>query len=150
MNRAIVIVVALVMLAGAVVTVLVASGVSTPQALPYGLFETELQRAADATGVYQAASILASVVVGLGMVVLLLFELMPSRKPMLLLVSSTEAGSTTIDRGSVRVLAETNAAAARNVRDVRCDVAEKASGLVISCRASIALGGNVTEVSAEL
>lgn len=49
-NRVVVVVIAVVILAGAVITLFVATGVSTPNLLPYGWFESQLQRVADAIG----------------------------------------------------------------------------------------------------
>ena len=142
-------IVALVVLAGAVITLIVTAGATTPSS--YGWFESALQRAADATGGNAAAIIAVGVIIALGMVALLLFELIPVRKAAPLLISSTEEGVTTIDQDSVRLLAEKTATSAvSNVRDIRCVVGEKAGGLTISCRASVALGSNIPEVGAEL
>lgn len=149
-NRAIVVIVAVVILAAAVITLLVAAGVVTPDVLPYEWFESQLQTVADATGGSLAAIIAISVIIALGMIVLLFFEFTPSGKPVSLVISSTENGVITIDVESVCVLAEHTAASARGVHRVRCRVKESAGGLLISCRASLALGSNILEIGADL
>lgn len=149
-NRVVVVIVALVILAGAIITLLVTTGAATPDVLPYGWFESTLEKAADASGGDAAAVIVVSVIIALGMITLLSFEFIPLRKRVPLLVSSTEEGITTIDQESVRVLAEKTAATGRNVRNAECSIRAKTQGLAISCRASVALGSNIPEVSAEL
>lgn len=149
-NRAVVVIIAAVILAGAVITLLVAAGVSTPDVLPYGWFESQLQRVADATGGSVAGITAVSVAIALGMIALLFFEFIPLRRPVLLLISSTEKGVITIDVESVCVLAQKTAATVRSVRGVNCNVRESAEGLVISCRASVALGSNIVEVGADV
>jgi len=149
-NRVVVVVIAVVILGGAVITLLVATGVSTPDLLPYGWFESQLRGVADATGGSLAAVIAVSIVIALGMIVLLFSEFIPSGKPASLLISSTENGVITIDVGSVCVLAEHIAASARGVHRVKCLVKENEGALLISCRASLALGTKIPEVGAEL
>lgn len=149
-NRAVVIIVALVILVGAVITLLVATGVSTPDVLPYDWFESQLQAVADAMGGSLAAIIAISVVIAIGMIVLLFFEFTPSGKPASLIISSTENGVITIDPGSVGVLAEHTVTSARGVHRVKCHVKESAGGLLISCQASLALGSNILQIGADL
>ena len=149
-NRAVVIIVALVILVGAVITLLVATGVSTPDVLPYDWFESQLQAVADATGGSLAAIIAISVVIAIGMIVLLFFEFTPSGKPASLIISSTENGVITIDPGSVGVLAEHTVTSTRGVHRVKCRVKESAGGLLISCQASLALGSNILQIGADL
>jgi len=148
-NRAVVVVIALVILAGAVITCLVATEVITPDVLPYRWFESQLQRVTDATGSSAGNIIAITVVVALGMIVILLFEFIPLSKPATLLISSTEKGITTIDVASVCVLAEHAGATIRDVRDVKSSVRGSAEGLLISCRTSVALGSNLIELEAE-
>jgi uncharacterized alkaline shock family protein YloU len=148
-NRVIVVIIALVVLAGAVITCLVASHVSMPDILPYGWFESQLQRVADASGGTIAGIIAISVAIALGMIVILLFEFIPLSKPATLLISSTEKGITTIDVDSVCILAEHTGATIRDVRDVKSKIRESAAGLLISCRTSVALGSNLLELEAE-
>lgn len=149
-NRVVVVIIALAVAAGAIITVLVTAGAITPGALPYNWFESSLQRAADATSGSAAAIIVVSIAVVLGMIVLLVFEVRPLRRRALLLISSKNEGITTIDKESVRVLAERTAAAGDYVRDAECDVDEIVGGLFISCRAKLSMGCNVPEASAEV
>ncbi len=141
-------IISLVILAGAVITLLVATGATSPDV--FRGFQSQLQGAADASGGGAAAIIAVAAIIALGMLALLFFELIPRRKPVPLLISSTEQGITTIDRDSVCELAEKAAANVHNVRDVSCSVGERAGGLLISCRPSVALGSNIPEISAEL
>lgn len=147
-NRSVMVVVALVLLAGALVTLLVATGATAPDG--YGWFSFILQKAADADGAGLAATIVLAVIIALGMLALLFFELALSRPPVPLLISSSEEGVTTINQESVCVLAEKTAATIHNVRDVHCSVGDKVGGLVISCQAIVSLASNVPEVCTEL
>ena len=147
-NRVVALIVALVVLAGAVITLLVATGINNPGTYPW--FESQLQRVADATGGSAAAIVAVSVIIALVMIALFILEAIPFRKPVPLLVSTKEEGTTTISKESVCILAEKAAAAVHGVHDVRCGIGEKVGGLVISCQVSVALGSNIPELSAEL
>jgi hypothetical protein len=149
-NKVLAIIVAVGILFGAVITLLVTAGATGPGILPFGWFEGLLQKAASSGGGATAAIISAGVVIALGMIALLFFELMPFRKRVPLLISSNEGGITTIDAHSVCVLAEKTAASIHNVHDIKCRVGAKMGGLVIYCRASVALGSNIPEVGVEL
>ncbi len=149
-NRVVVLIAALVILAGAVITTLVAVGISAPDVVPYGWFQTQLQRVAAATGAGVVGIIAVSIVIALGMIAVLLLESMPLRGPSPLLISSTEVGVTTIDVDSVRTLVENAGATIHGVHDVDSTVKKCVEGLLISCRALVALGINVPEVGAEL
>jgi len=148
-NRVVVVIAALVVLTGAVITTLVAVGASAPDILPYGWFETQLQRVADATGAGVVGIIAVSIVIALGMLGVLLLESMPLREPPPLLISSTEGGTTTIDVDSVCTLVENTGVTIHGVHDVDSTVKKGAEGLLISCRALVALGINIPEVGAE-
>ena len=147
-NRVAVVIVALLILAGAVITSLVASGASTPDILPY--FEAQLQVVADATGGTTVSIIVISILVALAMLAILIVELDPLREPRPLLVSSTEEGVITIDLNSICVLAEKTASLIHNVQHVKCYTKETSGGLLISCRSSVLLGTNLVEVGTEL
>lgn len=149
-NRVLVVIIALVILVGAVVTALVAAGLSPPDVLPYGWFEVQLRTVADATGGSVAGIIAISVAIAIGMIGVLCLELMPLGKAGALLISSSEKGVTTIDVGSVCLLAEKTGVTIHSVRDVSCSIKESVGGLLISCRASVALGSNLLEVDPEL
>ena len=149
-NRVIVVIIALVVFAGAVINLLVATDVYGADVLPYGWFESQLESTADSSGGTAAAHIAISVLITLGMVVLLAFEFVTPRRPLLLLISSTEEGIATIERESVCELAEKTASTIRAVSDIKCSVRRKAAGLAISCCPVLTLGSNIPEVSAEL
>lgn len=150
-NRVIVVVAALLVLISAVITALVAIEVSDPDVVFSGWFESQLEEVADSNGGDVTGIVAASITIALGMAVLLVFELIPMRKPVLFLLSSTEHGIATIERDSIRELAENTALSFRNVRDANCRVVKNAEYLmVISCRATLALGTNMPEVTAEL
>lgn len=148
LNRIIAVVVALVLLAVSVITVLVATGATTPDS--FGWFDFILQKADDATGAGLVLTIIAAVIIGLVSIAVLFVELALSHQPAPLLITSSEEGMTTINQDSVCILAEKTAATVHNVRDVHCSVGEKAGGLVISCQAVVSLASNVPEICAEL
>ena len=147
-NRIVVMVVALVLLAGSIITLLVATEATSPDS--YGWFDFILQKAADTSGGELAAVIAVAVVIALIAMAVLLIEIALPRQPAPLLISSSDEGITTINQDSVCILAEKTAAAVQNVRDVSCSISEKAGGLVISCQARVSLASNVPELCAEL
>jgi hypothetical protein len=147
-NRVVVLVVALLILVGAVITSLVAAGASTPDILPF--FEAQLQSVADVTGGTAVSIIVISILVALAMLAILIMEFNFLREPRPLLVSSTEEGIVTIDLNSICVLAEKTASLVHNVQHVKCYTKETSGGLLISCRPLVLLGTNVVEVGAEL
>ncbi|MDY7018569.1 MAG: alkaline shock response membrane anchor protein AmaP [Chloroflexota bacterium] len=145
-NRVVVVIVGLTILAGAIVVLLVATGVGTADVLLYGWFEPQLNHVLGSIEI----SIAISIAVILGMIAMLVFEFRPLQKPPPLLISSTEEGIVIIDADSICMLAESTAAVIHSVRDVRCRVRESTGGLVISCRALVILGSNVVEIGAEI
>ena len=149
-NRVVVVIASLIILVGAVITLVAATGLNTPDSPLHRWFQPQLQAVADATGGSAAIIIIVSVVVILIMIGLLLLEFKPSRQPPYLLISSTELGITTIDRDSVCLLAEKTALNSHSVHDIRCKITNSVEGLVISCRPSVALGSDVVEVGTEL
>ena len=148
-NRAVVVIVGVVILIGAVITFLVASRASAPGVLPYGWFQPQLQDVADTTGGSAAGIIAVSMIIALIMLVMLLFEFELLRRSVNLLISSTENGVTTIDKNSVCLLAEKTSTNIHGMHDIKCNVKERAEGLVFSCRAWVLMGSNIVEVSAE-
>ena len=148
-NRVVVVIVGLIILIGAVITLLVANGASAPDVLPYGWFQPQLQDVASATGVSIAGIIAVSIVIALGMLIMLFFEFTLLRRSVSLLISSTENGVTTIDKNSVCLLAEKTATNIHGMHDIKCNIEESAEGLIFSCRAWVLMGSNIVEVSAE-
>ena len=147
-NRLVVVVIALLILAGAVITLLVSFGVIIPDILI--LFEPQLRAVADATGSIAVGIVAVSVLIVLGMIAILVLEAMPTRKPPRVLISSSEEGIVTIDIKSICMLAEKTAAVIHSVRNVKCYTKKAAGGLVISCQSLVILGTNLPEVGTEL
>jgi len=150
LNRIIAVIVALVILAGAVYIILVTVGAVSVDTMVTDWFDSPLQRAADSSGGTQGAIVALCVVVALLMIVLLYLELRPPRREGTFLVSSSEEGSVRVNRDSIELLADKTAAGARGVRDARCRVAEKQLGLAIRCEASLALGSSIPDVTSEI
>ena len=140
---------ALAVLAGALLTLAVATGISPPDVLPYDWFQSSLRTVAGASGSQAAAIVTVAAAVGLAMVALLYFEIRGTRSRAFLIAAS-EAGSTTIEQASVRLLAERTGATLHSVHDVKCRVSENTGRLVLACRVAIGLGGNAVEVGSEL
>jgi len=149
-NRIVVVVIALVILVGAVIIFSVAAEVITPDILPHTWLEPQLQSISNATGARAGYIIAITVVAALVMIVILLAELIPLNKPATLLINSTESGISTIDVDSVCILAEHTGATIRNVRGVKSSIRQSTEGLLISCRTSAALGSNLLELETEL
>lgn len=149
-NRILIVIAALVIFAGAVITLFVACGVSTAQILPYAWAQSILQHVADASGGALASIIVISVIVAVAMIGLLSIEIAPSHKAVSLVISSTYEGVTTIDLDSICVLAEHVGVAIHGIRDVKSSVKENPEGLLVDCRASADLGSSILEIEPEL
>jgi len=148
-NRIVVVVIALLLLAGAVITLLVSTGVSAPPEI-LSWFEPQLKAVADATGNTAIGIVVVSVLVILGMIAILVLELTPLRESGPLLISSTEEGVITIDVKSICLLAEKTTAIIHSVRHVKCYTRETTGGLIISCKPTVLLGTNLLEVGAAI
>ena len=82
---------------------------------------------------------------------MIFFELAYKHKPVLFLLSSTDHGIATIDKNSICDLAESTALTFHNVRDVICKVGKQGPDfMMVSCKATLALGTNMPEITAEL
>ena len=150
LNRFIIVVAAIVVIAGAIMTVLVASEAADPDFLFSGWFDSQFQEAADSSGGEVAAIITTCIAIALATAVLLIYEIIPMRRPVKYLIGSSEQGISTIDRDSIRELVESTAMSFQNVRDVRCKVVKSTGGLIISCRSQLSLGTNLSEITSEL
>jgi len=172
-NRGIVILIGIIIFAGAVVVLLISAGVSTPNLLPCGFLMTYLQNVADATGSASVIIMVVSAIVALCMGFLIIFEVITaSRKsssPLLsmndnvitttnfkamsrqdtLVISSTEKGTTSIDVQSIYDLVENVAITVYNIHRFDCKIGRNLDGLLLSCRAVAALGSNAVEVAAK-
>ena len=150
LNRGIVILLALGIIAVAVITVLVATDVMSPGDFPEEWFEPQIQEVADTEGCEKAAVIAVAVVVALILLVVLRFELVPRHRDIRLLISSTGEGVSTISQDSVCALAESIGASIHSVSDIRCDVIPQQGAIIISCHASVTMGTNLAELCQEL
>ena len=152
------------LLAAAVVTLLVATEALDPDFLPEGSAESpsdawfyaQLKGLADFSGGDQAIAIAVTIVVGVSMLGVLLFELWPlRRREALLPISSTSAGALTIEASSVRLLAERTGFSNRNISSLRCRVRRRSgarvpASIVVACYPRVILGSNVQEVRDDL
>lgn len=150
-NSVIVVIAAILVLTSAVITFIVAIEVADPDIVFSGWFESQLEEVADSNGGEVTGIIAASIAIALGMLIILFFEFVPVRRPVLFLLSSTDHGIATIERDSIRELSENTALTFHNVRDVSCKVVKNGEDLmVISCQTSLALGSNMPEMTTEL
>jgi hypothetical protein len=162
-NRVTISLVALLVLAGAVVTVLVAAEAVDPDLLPGGSgeeawFYDELKGVEGFTGGGQAATIAISIVVGLAALVLLFLEAWPlRRREALLPISSGPNGALNIEASSVRLLAERTGISNRNISSLRCRLGVRRrpttggpASIVIACFPRLVLGTDVQEIRDDL
>ena len=172
-NRGIVILIGIIVFAGAAVVLLISAGVSTPDLLPGGFLMTYLQNVADAAGSSAVIIMAVSGIVALCMVLLIVFEIISagrkSSPPLIsmndnvitttgfkaisrqdiLVISSTEKGTTSIDVQSICDLVENVAVTVYNMHRFDCKIGRNLDGLLLSCRAVAALGSNAVEVAAK-
>jgi len=148
-NRLLVILVALAILAGAIVTIGVAAQAWPPDVM-YGWFAPQLKLVAEeATGV-RIAIISLACIAGVGMIALLIGEVLPLRTTMLHTLSVTDKGTATIENESLCLLAERTGETVHGVNDVQCLIRERNEGLIIKCDARVALGANLLEINPEM
>jgi len=148
-NRMLAMVAALVVLAGAIVTIGVALQVWPPNIL-MGWFQPQLELAAAAPGGTRAAIVALGAIAAVGMLALLLAEMLPLREDMVHTLSVTEKGTATIDNDSLCLLAERTGETVHGVRDVRCMIRERPDGLKVLCHASAMLGASLLEIDPEM
>ena len=148
-NRLLVILAALAILAGAVITIGVAAQAWPPDIL-YGWFAPQLQTAAEGSSGVRIAVISLACIAGVGMVALLIAEVLPLRTTMLHTLSVTDKGTATIENESLCLLAERTGETVHSVNDVQCFIREREAGLIIRCDARVALGANLLEINPEL
>lgn len=144
-NRLLIVLIAFVVLVGAIITLLVAGGVSGPE--QFGWLQVPLETV---TGGASAFGIMAiGGVVAAAMLCVLVFELRPPRAASFL-VSTGENGITTIDKDSIILLAEKVGASFHNIRSIRCHVWEDAGHIDFYCRVVLVMGSDVVEAGKEL
>ena len=148
-NRMLAVLAALVVLAGAVITIGVAIQ-AWPADILMGWFQPQLQTAAEAPGATRLAVVALAAIAAVGMLALLIAEMVPLRENIVHTLSVTDKGTATIENDSLCLLAERTAETVHGVRDVRCLVRERQEGLKIMCHADLALGSNLLEINPEM
>ena len=164
LNRLIVVLFAAVLIAGSLVTILVASEALDPDFLPGGdesiagdaWFEPQLQGLVDASDGEKTAAITLSIIVAIVMTGLVLVELIPSRRRESLQIASTMQGLSTIDASSIELLAERTGLSNRSVTSLKCRIRVKGkfgtgpARIIINCYPKLILGSNAQEVRDDL
>jgi ABC-type uncharacterized transport system permease subunit len=154
-NRTLVILLDLVLLAGAVAVLLVTFGVLTPaQLLLGGLAGTVVgpwltSFATMPPNATLLTTAVALVVILIGLV-LLIAELRPERPPRTLTIRQDGLGSVTVRMASVRDLIAYTAAQIPAVLQVQPDIAATSQGLQIRCRAALSPEASIPQVSSQL
>ena len=165
-NRVIISLVALLVVAAAIVTLLVAVEAVAPDFLPGGSarqppdawFYPQLKGVADFSGGAQVITIAVSIATAVVVAAFLLLELRRlRRREALLPISSTPDGALSIEVSSVRLLAERTGIANRNISSLRCRLRMRKrpppggpASIIIVCYPRVILGTNVQEVRDDL
>ena len=165
-NRIAIVLVALLVLVGTIVTLLVAAEAVDHDFLPGGSddqpeeawFATELKWVDDFTGTGQTVTIVVILSVAVAMLAVLAFEFGPIvRRQPILQISSTAEGVLTIEAKSVRFLAERTGITNRNITSLHCrlGVRRRPAGggpasIIIACYPRVILGGDLREVRDDL
>jgi hypothetical protein len=142
-NRVATIIFALIILAGAIIVLLAVFDVVILDFFPG-------EGIANAQGGDLAIAIGVSIVLVLGMIAVLVFEALPRRGGLPLLIGSDEKGWVTIEPESVRLLANNVGLTIRSVRHIDHNVADVPGGLIIKSNAVVALGTNIPQIGADL
>jgi len=164
LNRAIVVFVALVALAGAVITLLVGADALAPDFLPGGSgdpstgswFQPQLESVDGFGGGSLAISVLVSVLVALVTLVLISVEFRSREHGRSLMISANQEGGLTIEEDSVRYLAERTGSSNRQVVSLSCRLQVRGkrsaipASIVISCYPRVAFGTDVREIRDDL
>ncbi len=148
-NRLIVILFALAILAGAIITIGVAVNAWSADIL-LGWFKPQLELAADSPSSTRVAIVALSAVVGTAMIGLLVAEAVPPGTSIIHTLSVTDEGTSSIENDSLCLLAERTAETVHGVNDVHCYIRERNNGLVIRGRAVVVLGANLLEITPEM
>jgi hypothetical protein len=166
-NRILISLISLLVLAGAIVTLLVATDAVAPDFLPGGgsgelvgdsWFEPQLRDLSDFSGSGLVVTIVVTILVALSMLGLLLVEMRPIvRSRRSLRISSTPDGALSIEAASVRLLAEKTGMSNRNVSSLKCllrvrrrAIAGGSASIAIVCYPRVILGSNVPEIREDL
>ncbi len=147
-NRIIIALVAALALVAAAITLMVVVKLVPPGDV--AMFAPQLSQVAAASGGEVAGIVALCIVIMLAMLTLIIFEFLPVRQPPTIILSEAEQGTSSIDNGSVCLLAEKTAVTVHGIREADCSVRESEKGLIISCRAMLSIGSDVVEASDEL
>ncbi len=167
LNRIVTFLVALLTLVGAIVVLGVTTDVVDPDVLPGGSAQTssdswfyaQLKGIADFGGGEQTITIVASVAVAVVMLGLLVMIATPGvrRRRGSLQISSDAEGLTSVEVGSVRLLAERTGAVNRSVTSIRCriwvrrrPVGTGPASILIACYPKVVLGTDLQEIRDDL
>ncbi len=154
-NRVVVILLALLLLFGAVLVLLITFGAVAPaQFLPgayaetaMGLWLTSFARMPPTETLITTAVALVLIVVGL---MLLIAEIRPERRTRTITVREDGLGIVTVRAESVRDLIAYTTARMPEVLQTQSEIDSTRSGLKIRCRAALSPEANIPQVSAEL
>ena len=163
-NRAVVVFVALFILAGGIITLLVATDAVAPGFPPGGSgdppsgswFQPQLESLAGYSGSDLVITIIVAAIVALAMLGVILLEVKPARSGSTLLISSTKEGGLTIEEDSVRHLAERTGSSNRQIESLRCRLRVRGrrsaipASIIIVCYPRVILGSNVQEIRDDL
>ena len=106
LNRLIIILIILVIMAGAITTFLIATETLSPEDFPDEWFEPQIQDISEADNGTEVAIIAVTVVIALVMLAWLIIEFVPRRRRVRWMIKSSPEGTATITRDSVCDLAE--------------------------------------------
>jgi hypothetical protein len=157
-------------MAGAILVLLVSTGAVSPALLMGRDVLPCLQNAYDASGIARGVNIVMSAVIGITMLLLIIIEItlaakrpeplvigmsdsvpLPAGKTLnkqdILIINTTEKGTTSIDVQSLCDLVENVAETLKGVHRFDCRIGKSPGGLMLYCRALIALGGNAVDVA---
>lgn len=136
--------------AAAVVILLVSAGIASADLLPGQAFSHELGLLANIGGWQRVVAMLVAAAVLVGMAGFLFAEARAFGRPPPITISQDEAGDITIERESLRLLAEMVGVEVPGVRRIHCDVGLGADGLSFTCHVSLAFGSTAVELGREL
>ena len=148
-NRLVVIVVALAILAGAIITIGAATHAWPPEVLG-GWLGPQLARASAAPASTRVGITAIGVVIAAAMIGLLMVELVPNRASIVHTLSVTQEGTASIENESLCLLAERTGETVHGVQDMQCYIRERNGNLTVRGRAVVSLGANLLEVNPEL
>ncbi len=150
-NRAVVSLLALVLLVASAVVLLVALGVVRPEQLPLGPW---IQDGLAVLARRERPEWQWAIGIGLGLLTLsllvLFLELRPRREAAPLTIKQNGAGRVTVARDGVRELATREASRVTGVMEARSHVEERADGLEILCQLSVDPTASVPQLSQEV